>query len=270
MVAMTVILGAVVSGFALGLGDNLNSGAPQASFEFDFNDSTGDVTVTHTNGNRLNGDQLRFAGAAVNKDTFGGISEWAGGDVTAGDSATVEVRRGETLTVVWQSTRSTQTATLAAYDVPSGDGPIVLTSTSTATPTSTLTSTPTPTSTSTPTPTPTSTPTPTPTPTPTSTPTPLCDSGDRTVNPGQQVGPIAVTGTVTISGRVTGDVRAGGDVTLNPGSNVAGDVLAGEDVTVDGRVDENVRAGGNVNESPGGSVGGSTEQNLAPYDPCSN
>ena len=75
MVAITVILAAVVSVFALGLVESVDSTGPTASFEFEVLD-TGDIAVTHASGNTLNGDQLRFAGAALEQTSIGSITEW--------------------------------------------------------------------------------------------------------------------------------------------------------------------------------------------------
>jgi FlaG/FlaF family flagellin (archaellin) len=116
MVGVVVILGAVVSVFALGFGESLDSTGPPASFEFKVLD-TGDIEVTHTSGATLNGDQLRFAGAAHEKTSFGGITEWSG-EITAGDSATVNVKGGKTLRLIWQSPEADKTATLSEYNVP--------------------------------------------------------------------------------------------------------------------------------------------------------
>lgn len=123
VVAIVVILAAVVSVFALGIAEDVRNGAPQASFEFTVDDTTGDVIVTQTGGETLDGDQLRFAGAALGKTTYGSITGWAGGDVETGVPATVAVRGGETLRIVWRSAERDQTATIAAYDVPTGVGP---------------------------------------------------------------------------------------------------------------------------------------------------
>lgn len=122
MVAITVILASVVSVFTLGLGEDLLSPAPSANFEFEVLDD-GDLQVTHTSGNTLGGEQLRFAGAALEKTSLGGISEWSGDTVKAGASTTVNVRGGETLRLVWQSPKGDTTATIAQYDVPNSANP---------------------------------------------------------------------------------------------------------------------------------------------------
>ena len=60
MVAITVILAAVIGTFVLGLGDQVDESAPQASFSFEFND-TG-VNVTHEGGETLERSTLDIDG----------------------------------------------------------------------------------------------------------------------------------------------------------------------------------------------------------------
>lgn len=117
LVAITIILASAVTVFALDIGGGAANTTPSAAFDFEYQDSTGDIRVTHSNGDMLSGDQLRFAGAALEKDSFGGISEWSGGDVNAGDSATVNVEAGETLRLVWQGDSGSETAVLGEYQV---------------------------------------------------------------------------------------------------------------------------------------------------------
>jgi flagellin-like protein len=62
MVAITVILAAVIGTFVLGLGDQVQDTAPQASFTFDYEEDaapSGDnLTVTHDGGDTIDGDNL--------------------------------------------------------------------------------------------------------------------------------------------------------------------------------------------------------------------
>ena len=74
MVAITVILAAVIGTFVLGLGDQVNSSAPQASMEFtysNYSDGTPgvDVNITHTGG-----DELTNQSIIVKADTKSGKS----------------------------------------------------------------------------------------------------------------------------------------------------------------------------------------------------
>ena len=107
MVAITVILAAVIGTFVLGLGDQVQSTSPQASFAFDFTDNgagTGDVlTVTHDGGDAIPAAQLSFSATGMTADdggsdsyavtVNGGNDTWAqigsAGDVTAGSSINI-------------------------------------------------------------------------------------------------------------------------------------------------------------------------------------
>jgi flagellin-like protein len=121
MVAVTIIAGATVAVFAFGVFDGGET-APQSDFDFEFQPDTTEVRLSLTQGDSIEGDQLRFSGAAVEKTSFGGITEWSGSTLSAGASATVAVTPDETLNVVWQSDDGESTAILATYDVPD-EGP---------------------------------------------------------------------------------------------------------------------------------------------------
>jgi flagellin-like protein len=121
MVAVTIVAGATVAVFAFGVFDGGET-APQSAFDFEFQPDTTEVRVTLTQGGSIEGDQLRFSGAAVEKTSFGGITEWSGSELSAGASATVAVTPDETLRVVWQSDDGESTAILDTYDVPD-EGP---------------------------------------------------------------------------------------------------------------------------------------------------
>jgi len=74
MVAITVILAAVIATFVLGLGEQVSSTAPQASFTFEYSEgSPGDLTVTHDGGDSVKASELYVrgqngAGSSVNDD----------------------------------------------------------------------------------------------------------------------------------------------------------------------------------------------------------
>ena len=121
LAGLTIVAGATVAVFAFGVFDGGET-APQSDFDFEFQPDTTEVRVSLTQGDSINGDQLRFSGAAVEKTSFGGITEWSGSELSAGASATVAVTPDETLRVVWQSDDGESTAILATYDVPD-EGP---------------------------------------------------------------------------------------------------------------------------------------------------
>jgi flagellin-like protein len=72
MVAITVILAAVIGTFVLGLGDSVES-APQASFNFDYDDTgTEEVTIRHRGGDNIDASKLevRVNGNAVDAGDY--------------------------------------------------------------------------------------------------------------------------------------------------------------------------------------------------------
>ncbi|WP_436901905.1 type IV pilin [Halovenus halobia] len=136
MVAITVILAAVIATFVLGLGEQVSDTAPNANFQFDYNDSVSvganeNVTITHTSGPAIEASTLSVGGPGVNSsvgftetriDQFGPNDE-----ISAGDSLTVvgngtypedvTFTNGETVSVIWSS--EGDSATLANYEIPS-------------------------------------------------------------------------------------------------------------------------------------------------------
>lgn len=123
LVAIVVILATVIAGAGLGVASAITSPAPQVSFEFTPDDATGDLIVTHVGGDTVSGDRLKFSGAALEKATYGSITEWAGKDVQSGRSAAVNVNPSESLRLIWQSPNGRTEVILAEYDVPSDVAP---------------------------------------------------------------------------------------------------------------------------------------------------
>jgi flagellin-like protein len=142
MVAITVILAAVIGTFVLGLGDQVQSTSPQASFTFDFTDDTGGTThdrlaITHDGGDAIPPAQL----SVVSSDNIGsGESNTTGtyessvsfaygtysisGDVSAGTTIHVSVATAtdqmndNTIRVVWTSETGENSATLGEWTGP--------------------------------------------------------------------------------------------------------------------------------------------------------
>jgi FlaG/FlaF family flagellin (archaellin) len=145
MVAITVILAAVIGTFVLGLGDQVQSTSPQASFSFDFTDDTtisgttyDQVEITHDGGDAIPPARLTVSsteglgsGATNASDAdyestirydYGtyGIS----GDVSAGTTITVSTDTSDenlndaTLRVVWTSESGDSSATLGQWSGP--------------------------------------------------------------------------------------------------------------------------------------------------------
>ena len=134
MVAITVILAAVIGTFVLGLGDQIQSTTPQASFGFDSADSATNVTITHESGNSIPASNINIS-ATSNFNATGNTSatdnftsySWAdfpsaSTDVSAGSSVTVTSTTGgfggETIRVIYSSPDSDSSSTLGKFEVP--------------------------------------------------------------------------------------------------------------------------------------------------------
>jgi flagellin-like protein len=136
MVAITVILAAVIATFVLGLGDQVSSTAPQASFDTDFNSTEvtnleaqdalnntdgntydGTLTFTHSGGASIQADRLNLSGASGNESAL-----WtdtadidASDEVTAGTSVRVLANNTDTVRVIWNNEDETTSATLTEW-----------------------------------------------------------------------------------------------------------------------------------------------------------
>jgi flagellin-like protein len=119
MVAITVILAAVIATFVLGLGDQISTTAPQASFSFDYDGD--DLTVTHDGGDTVDPANLYIRGSSEysNDEDWNSIADTDVSDVKAGNSATLNVADGDTIRVIYQSSTGETSATLAEWSGPS-------------------------------------------------------------------------------------------------------------------------------------------------------
>jgi len=117
MVAITVILAAVIGTFVLGLGDQIQSTTPQASFGFDTGTYSGEngteytsVTITHESGDTISASDLTVSvdGAqayTVDDSTDPHTVEGTfSGDVSAGSSITIVAASDNTDITVGDST----------------------------------------------------------------------------------------------------------------------------------------------------------------------
>ena len=123
MVAITVILAAVIGTFVLGLRQNVQS-TPSASFDYDFDESVNNVTITHTGGDRLAvGDNTQSVNITGGNYTHGWLGSSGSANVTdslsAGDSANpYAYDSGDTVRVVWVSESGESSAVLAQQEAP--------------------------------------------------------------------------------------------------------------------------------------------------------
>ncbi len=117
---------AVAASFVLGFGSSQGSSLPQATFEFEYDQAAGTVTITHNGGDNIPADQLLIRGqgfGAASGADMTSAGPWAGTTsggsssdptVAAGDSVTVGVSGGDyELRVIWESAEGGQGATLA-------------------------------------------------------------------------------------------------------------------------------------------------------------
>ena len=117
MVAITVILAAVVGSFVLGLAGDVSESAPTAQISFEYDSP--EVTLIHDGGSSFSSDNVRLTGSG---GTDNNLEDWGNGQVSAGDSVTVDISEeedeGNTLRVIWQG--SSSSSTIARSTVPSG------------------------------------------------------------------------------------------------------------------------------------------------------
>jgi flagellin-like protein len=140
MVAITVILAAVIGTFVLGLGDQVQSTSPQASFSFDYTDNGGsdndELAITHDGGDSISDTQLFVkSGAAFdntddNTANAPSTTDWdtlfspSDDEVSAGDSGTLysdtnsDEFNSATFRVTWENQNGDNTATLGKWDGP--------------------------------------------------------------------------------------------------------------------------------------------------------
>ena len=149
MVAITVILAAVIATFVLGLGEQVSSTAPQASFNFEFEElkdnADGRLTITHDGGDSVKANELYFRGqngsnsdSSYNYDddwktvVTGGLgsnyktsstgtasaSIGSSSAVTGGDIAEIDIGTDAQIRLIYQEQGGESSATLATYEGP--------------------------------------------------------------------------------------------------------------------------------------------------------
>ncbi|WP_148414254.1 type IV pilin [Haloferax sp. KTX1] len=120
MVAITVILAAVIGTFVLGLGDQVGDTAPQASFTFDHERSTGNLTITHESGAAIDPARVTISGPIDEDGDAWNEVDTTATEISAGSSITVVATgasfdSGETVRVVWTSESGSNSATLQRW-----------------------------------------------------------------------------------------------------------------------------------------------------------
>jgi len=137
MVAITVILAAVIATFVLGLGEQVSSTAPQASFTFEYNEDDTFLTITHDGGDAVKAPELFVRGqngGSVNDNwasLLDGSASLATSQVTAsgevgsesavvaGDFAELSnIQSDAKLRMVYSPEKGESTATLSTWEGP--------------------------------------------------------------------------------------------------------------------------------------------------------
>jgi flagellin-like protein len=115
MVAITVILAAVIGSFVLNLGGSLQNTAPQATLDFEYDQATTSVNITHTSGDQLENSSIRVVNSS---GTLSG--PYQGTTYTAGDKIIKNrpYTPGETIRVVWEDPESGSSSTIAESTAP--------------------------------------------------------------------------------------------------------------------------------------------------------
>lgn len=120
MVAITVILAAVIGTFVLGLGDSVES-APQASFDFNVDETNNALEVSHRGGETIEFSdiQVRVNGADADIYDSNSLSNTASGSFRTGDTKYVDISSssGQTVDIVY--TAGDRQSIIASFDIPS-------------------------------------------------------------------------------------------------------------------------------------------------------
>ena len=125
MVAITVILAAVIGTFVLGLGEGVQT-TSQAKFNFDYNESGNELTITHDGGDAIDSANLQIVGSGTDVNWTASTGETKPFDVQAGDSTTIsgeddgeaDVNAGDTIRVVWSDPNTDKSATVGKWSGP--------------------------------------------------------------------------------------------------------------------------------------------------------
>jgi flagellin-like protein len=132
MVAITVILAAVIATFALGFTSSTGDDTPQVSFDSEFQNDSGDTTVTLTvqSGDNFDPEAVTFsgdiadvsgAGVTAEGDDFSSASDINDDDtVSAGDSIEVGVTGDDyEIDLIYQADSGEESSILATFTGPS-------------------------------------------------------------------------------------------------------------------------------------------------------
>jgi len=117
LVAIAVLLGAVVSVFALGIVEDVDEPAPSASFDGKFTES-GTIAITHVVGDTINGEKLyvRWTDVGGTEQEKTWVELGGGAQVSAGDVVNKSGFNGdETVRLVWATATGDRSAILSTF-----------------------------------------------------------------------------------------------------------------------------------------------------------
>jgi len=112
MVAITVILAAVIGTFVLGLGDQVQQTSPNAQWDWD--QGSGSVTVTHEGGDSVDAARLTIGGDATNSDPFSSPAEVTAGTTSASIGGSLS--SGDEVRLIWTAEGGGTSSTLSTYE----------------------------------------------------------------------------------------------------------------------------------------------------------
>lgn len=124
MISLAVLIASMIGGFALGMGDNLQTNAPEATFTFDYNANAGTISVTHDGGQPFSAENtqqviIKQTGSTTASQVW--IDSTTGTfPLTAGDqlSPSFTLTSGDEIRVIWVSADGRSTDTLDQYKIP--------------------------------------------------------------------------------------------------------------------------------------------------------
>ena len=118
LLVVLVVLAAVLASFVLGMGSETAEATPSASFDFDYDQSAGQVQIQHAAGESIPASEITIIvdGQRVFWADGGGAVSGDDGEVIAGDSITVDVQPGDDVQVVYRD--EDVSSTLGAETIP--------------------------------------------------------------------------------------------------------------------------------------------------------
>jgi flagellin-like protein len=119
MVAITVILAAVIGTFVLGIGQN-QSTTPQATFNFEYDESSYEVDIRHSGGDTFNNENSNSVEIKSTNSSNGPLT-WlsSAGEISAGSTNTIGGAGGDTISIIWTAPGGDKSQTVGEFDVPS-------------------------------------------------------------------------------------------------------------------------------------------------------